>query len=204
MKVGVMCEYSGIVRDAFLARGHDAVSLDIIDTESPGPHIVGDVVEHLKSIPDGHYDLLILHPPCTYLSGCGNRHYGRGTPEFKKRAMSLIWTVELWLEARFKSRMMCMENPVGVLHPQLRKFGADVQFVQPYNFGHFEQKKTGLALHNLPKITKTNDVYDEMMKMPKKERERIFYMSPSEDRGKKRSEFYTGIAEAMAYQWGKL
>lgn len=198
----VGCEYSGTVRDAFNAiPGVVAWSCDIIGTERDGPHIVGDIIEFLEgTFVDAIYDLIILHPPCTAMAVCGNRHYA-GTQE---REQAIKWTMDLWELAKKKAKSVALENPASVIFPHLRKAGAEVQYIQPYQFGHMEQKKTGLALHNLPPLQPTNNVYDEMMKLPKKERERIFYMSPSADRGKERARFFPGIAEAFADQWGNL
>lgn len=98
-----------------------------------------------------------------------------------------------------------MENPASVLFPILRnQRGADVQYIQPYEFGHLEQKKTGLALHGVPRLVGTENVYEKMMKLPKKERERVHYMSPGPNRAKERARFYQGIANAMAIQWRRL
>lgn len=102
-----------------------------------------------------------------------------------------------------QSDHVAMENPASVLFPALRsRRGAKVQYVQPWMFGHPEQKKTGFALHGLPPLVETDNVYEYMMTLPKKERERIFYMSPGADRGKERARFFTGLAAAMADQWG--
>lgn len=203
MRVLVGCEYSGTVRDAFNAiPGVEAWSCDIIGTERDAPHhFIGNIFSLLDgTFVDAKYDLIILHPPCTAMAVCGNRHYA-GTQEREK---AIKWTMDLWELAKTKAKSVALENPASVIFPHLRKAGAEVQYIQPYQFGHMEQKKTGLALHNLPLLKPTNDVYDEMMELPKKERERVFYMSPSEDRGKERARFYTGIAKAMADQWGSI
>ena len=194
------CEYSATVRDAFRERGWDAWSNDLLPTEGdPRFHIQGDIS---GAISTRIWDLIILHVPCTAMGVCGNKHYGVGKPKHNQRINSLAWSSNLWDFAKLRSRAVALQNPASVVFPMLRGKGADVQYIQPWQHGHPEQKKTGLALHNLPRLVPTNDVYEEMMKLPRKERERIFYMSPSEDRGLKRSRFYTGIAEAMADQWG--
>ena len=196
MKVLVACEYSGRVRDAFIARGHDAMSCDLLPTDVDGPHYQGDVMDLLTQ----QWDLIIMHPPCTALTVAGNSTYGEGQPKYAERLAAVKWTVALWEKAKLASPRVCMENPVGVL----RRLGGmpKPQFVQPYEFGHLEQKKTGLFLHGLPGLVETNNVYDEMMTLPKNTRERLHYLPPSPDRWKIRSTTFQGIADAMAEQWG--
>lgn len=200
MRVAVLCEYSGVVRDAFIRNGHDAISCDLLPTDAAGPHHKGDVVEFLQGSDD--FDLIIAHPPCTALTVAGNSTYGEGQPKYQERLDSVKWTVDFWNLCKKKAARVCMENPVGVL----RRLGGmhAPQFVQPYQFGHPEQKKTGLFLHNLPELMETKNVYDEMMKLPKRERERLHYLPPSPDRWKIRSTTFKGIADAMASQWGIL
>lgn len=195
------CEYSATVRDAFRERGWDAWSNDLLPTEGdPRFHIQGDVLDAINS---RYWDLIILHVPCTALAVCGNKHYGAGSHKHLDRLFALTWTCEVWQTAKLRSRAVALENPASVVFPMLRNsFGADVQYIQPWQHGHPEQKKTGLAIKGLPRLVPTNDVYEEMMKLPRKERERIFYMSPGEDRGKERARFYQGFADAMATQWG--
>ena len=195
MNVLIACEYSGTVRDAFIARGHDAVSCDLLPTESPGPHYQGDVFNMLN----GRYDLIIAHPPCTSLTVAGNSTYGEGQAKYQERLDSVEWTKKLWKACVSVSDSVCFENPVGVLQ-RLGGFHKP-QYVQPYQFGHLEQKKTGLFLHNLPELEPTDNVYEEMMKLPKRERERLHYLPPSPDRWKIRSTTFQGIADAMAAQW---
>lgn len=201
MLVLVGCEYSGTVRDAFLSAGHDAYSNDIIPTESkPERHIQEDIIDAICSKP---WDLIIIHIPCTAMGVCGNGTYGKGKPRHHERLAAIDWSLSVWDAACEVADKVVMENPASVLFPVLRKErGADVQYVQPYQFGHKEQKKTGLALHGVDRLVPTNDVYKEMMQLPRKERERVWYMSPSKDRGKERARFYNGIADAMAKQWG--
>lgn len=196
MKVLVACEYSGRVRDAFRRRGHDAISCDLLPTDVEGPHYEGDVYNML----DQRWDLIIAHPPCTALTVAGNSTYGEGQPKYQDRLAAVEWTVALWEKMKAVSPRVCLENPVGVL----RRLGGmpKPQFVQPYWFGHLEQKKTGLFLHGLPDLTPTNNVYDEMMLLPKNQRERLHYLPPSPDRWKLRSTTFQGIADAMADQWG--
>lgn len=196
MKVLVACEYSGVVRDAFIRKGHNATSCDLLPTDVVGPHIIGDAVE----VASRGWDLIIAHPPCTALTVAGNSTYGEDKPKYNERLDSVSWTVKFWEVCKANADKVCFENPVGVL----QRLGGMIkpQYVQPYWFGHMEQKKTGLFLHNLPELYATNMVYDEMMKLPKNVRERLHYLPPSPDRWKLRSTTYTGIAEAMADQWG--
>ena len=197
MRVLVACEYSGTVRDAFIAAGHDAVSCDLLPTDKPGPHIQGDCIEVIKQ----GWDVIIIHPPCTALTVAGNSTYGEGQPKYQQRLDAVKWTVDLWNLACANAEVgVCMENPVGVL-PRLGGL-KPAQYVQPYWFGHMEQKKTGLWLDRLPPLVATNNVYDEMMKLPRNQRERLHYLPPSPDRWKIRSTTYQGIAQAMASQWG--
>jgi len=197
VRILIACEYSGVVRDAFIAKGHDAMSCDLLPTDAPGPHIMGDCIPVITS---GRWDLIILHPPCTALTVAGNSTYGEGKPRYNERLAAVEWTYILWQLAINNSKAVAMENPVGVL-PRLGRL-KPAQYVQPWMFGHLEQKKTGLWLHNLPNLKETNNVYDEMMKLPKRERERLHYLPPSADRWKIRSTTFQGIGQAMASQWG--
>lgn len=192
MKVLVACEYSGTVRDAFIARGHDAISCDLLPTDKPGPHIQGDCVEAIRS---AQWDLIIMHPRCTAL----NSTYGEGQPKYNDRLAAVEWTLRLWSLATMHADRVAMENHAGVL-PRLAGIKCN-QYVQPYMFGHMEQKKTRLWLHNLPPLVETDNVYQAMMDLPKRERERLHYLPPSPDRWKIRSTTYQGIADAMADQW---
>lgn len=197
MKVLIGCEYSGTVRDAFLAAGHDAISCDLLPTDRPGPHYQGDIAEMLNH----SWDIIIMHPPCTALAVSGNATYGEGKPKYNQRLQAVTWTMELWEKATAISPRVCFENPVGVLSRLGGMVKAD--YIQPYQFGHKEQKKTGLFLQGLPPLYETDNVYADMMQLPKKEREKVFYQSPSADRWKIRSTTYAGIAAAMAAQWGE-
>lgn len=201
MKVLVGCEYSGTVRDAFLRLGHDAFSNDILPTESnPERHIQGDIIKAIRS---RKWDRIIIHIPCTAMGVCGNRTYGKGKDRHQERLDAVEWSISVWDEAVENCDKVAMENPASVLFPALRdRRGARIQYVQPWMFGHKEQKKTGFALHNLPDLDETDNVYDAMMLLPKAERERVFYMSPGPDRGKERARFLKGMADAMAAKWG--
>ena len=196
MKVLIACEYSGTVRDAFIARGHDAMSCDLLPTDKEGPHYQGDVFDLL----DQEWDLIIAHPPCTAMAVSGNAWYGEGQSKYQQRLDAVEWTMTLWDACKKAAPKVCFENPVGVL----ARLGGMVKakYVQPYNFGHLEQKKTGLHLHGLEPLEATSNVFDEMMLLPKRERERLHYLPPSPDRWKIRSTTYQGIAEAMAEQGG--
>lgn len=185
MRVLVACEYSGKVRGAFRAQGHDAWSCDLLPADDNSQyHIQGDC----RSVITEGWDLIIMHPPCTALAVSGNRWYGRGCEKHSERLEAIAWTVELWELARQHSPRVCMENPVGVLPMK------PTQYIQPWQFGHGETKKTGLWLHGLAPLEATDVVEGR--------EQRIWRMAPSADRWKKRSETFSGIAEAMAQQWG--
>jgi hypothetical protein len=192
MKVLIACEYSGKVREAFRVLGHDAWSCDLLPSDNlTDYHYTGDC---WPVIAEG-WDLIIMHPPCTALAVSGNRWYGKGMPKHQDRLDSIDWTLALYEHAKKHAPRVAFENPVGVLPIK------PTQYVQPYQFGHPESKKTGLWLHNLPPLVPTNDVEDVWRTLPKKEAQRIHMLPPSADRWKIRSETYTGIAEAMASQW---
>jgi len=195
MNVLVGCEYSGTVRDAFAARGHDAWSCDLLPSEKPGNHFCCDV---FSAVSARRWDLVILHPPCTALCLAGNRHYGTGNPKQDERTLALVWTEQLVKHARHFAKSVAVEQPASVL---CRVLGKRTQEIQPWQFGHPEQKKTWLWLYNLPPLQGTKCVWDEMKGLPKSKRERVFFMSPGPNRGHERSRFYPGIAAAMAEQW---
>jgi hypothetical protein len=203
MKVLVGCEESGKVRDAFLRRGHDAWSNDLIPARNGGgPHLQMDVMQALY---EDDWDLAILHPDCTSMAVSGNRYYGKGKPDHWQRLGQVQWTVELWEKAKRRAKKgVVLENPASVIFPALRARGAVIQYIHPWQHGHMEQKKTGLALDRLPPLEETNNVYEEMMKLPSKERERIWSMPPGPNRKRDRSETFDGIAEALAEQYGSL
>lgn len=207
-KVLVACEYSGIVRDAFSKLGHDAWSIDILPTESKGQHIQDDVLKHL----DKGWDLMIAHPPCTYLcvTGTGwlyhpddkhlDKRIRRPHPKFPNRRQQqkeALEFVQKLMDAPIEK--ICIENPVSVISSNIRKPN---QYVQPYEYGHLECKKTGLWLKNLPTLTPSKNLKKETMSLPKGQRCKGWFLPPSKDRGKIRSKFFTGIADAMAQQWG--
>jgi hypothetical protein len=196
MRVLIACEYSGTVREAFRRRGHDAWSCDLLQSDDNSPyHIQGDCIPVIKQ----GWDIIIMHPPCTALAVSGNAHYGTGMAKHNERLNSIQWTIKLFeLAKQHAAGGVAMENPVGVLPIKA------TQYIQPYMFGHTEQKKTGLWLHGLPPLIETNNVYNAMMLLPRKQRERLHFLSPTLDRWKIRSTTYQGIADAMAAQWGEL
>lgn len=183
MSVLVACEFSGIVRDAFLARGIPAVSCDLLPSERPGPHIQGDILDHL----DEGWELIIGHPPCTHLASSGARW-------FKDKRAEQLQAVDFVRRIWYSDvPRIAIENPIGVLSTQFNK---PDQIIQPWMFGHGETKATCLWLKNLPLLVPTNIV---------KGREgRVWREPPGPDRWKNRSRTYQGIADAMADQWGKL
>lgn len=182
MRVLVACEYSGRVRDAFIARGHDALSCDLLPTESPGPHYQGDVRDLLAE----SWDLLIAHPPCTHLAVSGARHFSRKVVE---QAEALDF-VRLLLSAPVPR--IALENPVSVISSRIRK---PDQIIQPWQFGHGETKATCLWLRGLPPLVPTDVVSGR--------ENRVHRMPPGPDRWKERSRTFQGIADAMADQWGR-
>ena len=185
LNVLVACESSGIVREAFNALGHNAWSADILPADDGGRHFQGDIFETLDVC--GDWDIVIAHPPCTYLCVAGNRWHA-GTAA---RELAVAWTVKLADLMTARGYRWAIENPVGVLSTQWRKA---TQYIQPWQFGHGETKKTGLWLEGLDPLTPT-DVVDGR-------EQRIWKMGPSPDRWKERSKTYAGVASAMARQWG--
>jgi len=197
MRVLVACEYSGTVRDAFASLGHHAMSCDLLPTESPGLHHQGDVLE----IIDDGWDLMIAHPPCTYLTNSGVSWLYK-KPERWTQLDDGAAFFKMLLDAPIERK--CIENPIMHKYAIERIGTKQSQVVQPWMFGHMEQKGTGLWLHNLPLLKETNNVKNEMMLLPKNQRQRLHYLPPSKDRWKIRSTTYQGIADAMASQWGNL
>lgn len=195
LKVLVACEYSGRVRDAFIAKGHDAMSCDLLPTDVDGPHYQGDVFD----LDLTEFDLMIAHPPCTYLTNAGVCHLHKDASRWPKLFDGAAFFKRL-LEAPVDR--IAIENPI--IHGYAKTLIGGVkqsQTVQPWWFGHTEQKATCLWLKGLPLLEKTNDVKEEMMALPKNERNKMHYLPPSEDRWKIRSTTYQGIADAMAGQW---
>lgn len=182
MRVLVACEFSGIVRDAFRKRGHDAWSCDLLDCECSGDyHIKDDVSRYLGE----GWDLMIAHPPCTHLAVSGARWFA----EKQKEQAEALEFVHLLMNAPIQK--IAIENPVSIISSRIRK---PDQIIQPWQFGHGETKATCLWLKNLPKLTP--------MKVVDGREARVHKMSPGPDRWRERSRTYQGIADAMAEQWG--
>lgn len=185
MKVLVACEFSGRVRDAFTALGHDAISCDLLDTESPGKHFKGDVLEILNQ----HWDLVIAFPPCTDLCVSGARWF-----EKKRQDGSQQRSIEFFMQfVHCNAKRVAIENPIGIMSTKYRK---PDQIIQPFEHGHGETKATCLWLKNLPPIVPTNIVDGR--------EQRVWKMGPGPERAKMRSLTYQGVANAMAAQWGHL
>jgi hypothetical protein len=218
MRVLIACEYSGTVRDAFIARGHDAMSCDLLPTERPGPHYQGDVRDILN---DG-WDLMIAHPDCTYLTCSAEWAYGDGPYHQKVKPETLVGAkrrqarevalefVNLLMSAPIKRK--AIENPRGVISARIRPA---TQYIQPFNFGHDASKITGLWLENLPPLIPTKRIYGRMVEWPKGSGKIVERwgnqtdsgqnkLTPGPDRWKERARTYPGWADAMADQWGRL
>ena len=187
MKVLVACEFSGIVRDAFIKRGHDAMSCDLLPTERDGPHYQGDVFD----IIDEGWDLMIAHPPCTRIANSG-------VCWLEKRN---LWDDMMNASAFFRSLLDADIPYIAIENPIPHKYALEIigrkydQIIHPWQFGHGETKATCLWLKNLPKLEPTNIVDGRIP--------RIHYMPPGPNRSRERSRTYQGIADAMADQWGK-
>jgi len=193
LKILIACEFSGTVRQAFNRLGDhiDAWSCDLLPTDVEGQHIQGDV---LKIINNQDWNLIIGHPPCTHLAVSNSTNWAKLQANGKQQA-----AID-FVEAIYYSECphVCVENPVGALSTRSR-LGKASQYIQPYEFGHPEQKKTGLWLKGLPKLKGTKFI--DVSGLPKKEVQRLHYLGPSKDRWKLRSTTYKGIAEAMATQF---
>lgn len=195
MKVLIGCEYSGVVRDAFIALGHDAMSCDLLPTDAPGPHYQGDIFDVI----DYPWDIAIFHPPCTDLAVSGAAWFAKKRMIGAQQASASFFMKLQRASAHIP--MTATENPVCVMSSLWRK---PDQVIQPWMFGHPEQKATCLWLKNLSPLMATNDVKSEMMALPANQRQRLHYLPPSEDRWKIRSQTFQGIADAMANQWGAV
>ncbi len=213
MRVLVACEYSGTVRDAFIAQGHDAMSCDLLPTEKPnwtydgfsrirthhperGSHYEGSVLDIL----DQDWDLMIAFPPCTYLCSSG-LHWNKRTPGRAQKTEDALEFVRQLLDAPIPR--IALENPVGCISTRIRKFD---QSIHPYQFGHDASKKTCLWLKGLPHLAPTKYVEPRLVGGRKRWANQTDSgqnrLGPSEDRWKIRSKTYQGIADAMAQQWG--
>jgi hypothetical protein len=185
VRVLVACEFSGVVRDAFRARGHDAYSVDLLPSERPGPHFIADAVDVAYS--SMYFDLMVAHPPCQYLAVSGARWFAARRPE---QEVALAFVRDL-LDAPIER--IALENPISVISSRIRR---PDQIIQPWQFGHGETKATCLWLKGLPKLEPTNIVDGR--------EPRVHHASPGPDRWKERSRTLQGIADAMAEQWGAL
>jgi site-specific DNA-cytosine methylase len=187
VRVLVACEFSGVVREAFKRAGHDAVSADLLDTEIPGNHFVGDVRQLFELVKSGndHFDLMIAHPPCTHLAVSGARWFKDKAVE---QAQALVFVSDL-MNAPIPR--ICIENPISIISSRIRK---PDQIIQPWQFGHGETKATCLWLKGLPKLVPTNIVEGREA--------RVHRMPPGPDRWKERSRTFEGVGRAMAEQWG--
>ena len=185
MRILVSCESSGTVRDAFIRAGHDAMSCDLLPTDSPGPHYQGDVFDVI----DYPWELMIGHPPCTHLSVSGSRHFAEKKLDGRQQAAVSFFMRLIRQSAHIP--MVAIENPVCIMSSLYRK---PDQIIQPWQFGHGETKATCLWLKGLPLLQPTNIVEGREA--------RIHRMPPSPDRWKERSKTFSGIADAMASQWG--
>jgi site-specific DNA-cytosine methylase len=190
LRVLIACEFSGVVRRAFRALGHEAWSCDLLPSEDGLQHYQCDLSK--CDLIKGRWDLMIAHPPCTHLAVSGARWF----KDKQKEQAAALQFVQTLLDAPIPH--IALENPISIISSRIRK---PDQIIQPFMFGHTERKPTCLWLKNLPNLASTKDVYAEMMTLPKRERERIHYMPPGPNRWKERSRTYEGIAAAMAEQW---
>jgi len=181
MKILIACEFSGILRDTFKEKGHDAWSCDLLPSERNGNHIQSNVLEIL----DQGWDLMVAHPPCTHLAVSGARWFKEKKNE-QEKALEFVWKL---LNAPIPK--IALENPISIISTRIRK---PDQIIQPYQFGHPETKATCLWLKNLPKLVHTSIVDGRYP--------RVHLLPPSPERWKERSRTYSGIALAIANQWG--
>lgn len=181
MKILIACEFSGIVRDAFINKGHDAWSCDLLESEIPGPHLQCNVLDIIEN----GWDMMIAHPPCTHLAVSGARWFKDKQNEQQK---ALDFVVKLFNNIIPR---IALENPISIISSRVRK---PDQIIQPWQFGHGETKATCLWLKGLPKLLPTNIVDGR--------EQRVHNMSPGPNRWRERSRTFTGIADAMANQWG--
>jgi hypothetical protein len=194
MQILIACEFSGTVRDAFIKAGHKAVSCDILPTDVDGPHIQDDLLEVLKYT--NNWDLMIAHPPCTYLSNAGARHlYPKGELNQERLNKGLVAKQFFMTIYNANIPMICIENPIPSKIYELPQYN---QVIQPYEYGHEFSKKTCLWLKNLPPLMAT-------MYVEKTESTKVagnWFNKGGKDRQKNRAKTFQGIANAMAQQWG--
>jgi hypothetical protein len=184
MNILVACEFSGVVRDAFRSKGHNAISCDLLASERPGPHYQGDVRDLLNS----GWDMIVTFPPCTHLCRSGARWFKEKQADGRQQEAIKFFLLFTALECP----CVAIENPVGIMSSLYRK---PDQVIQPWQFGHGEIKKTCLWLKGLPPLFSTEIAPGNTP--------RIHYMAPGPERGKERARMYPGIAQAMADQWGE-
>lgn len=200
MRVLVACEFSGIVRDAFAARGHEAWSCDLLPSERPGNHFTGPLDIFLTRRSTPIFDLVIAHPPCTHLAVSGARWFKEKREEQEMALGFARWLIDG--NSFLNTPRIAVENPVGIISSRVRK---PDQIIQPWQFGHPEFKKTCLWLKGLPPLKPTN-----VLQPPAKDTDewrawnRVHRAPPGTDRWKERSRTFQGIADAMAEQWGSL
>lgn len=216
MKILIACEYSGIVRDEFIAKGHNAVSCDFLPTERPGPHYQGDVLDIINN----GWDMMIAFPTCTYLTNSAEWAYKDGPYHQNVKPETLVGAERRYAREKalefvdklFKAPIekKVIENPRGVIGTRLMKAS---QWIQPYDYGDDASKITGLWVFGLPNLTPTNRVSGRIVEWPKGSGKFVERwgnqtdsgqnkLTPSSDRWKKRSEFHPGVARAMADKWG--
>jgi hypothetical protein len=198
LRVLVACEFSGTVRDAFRALGHDAMSCDLLPTEAEGPHYQGDVREML--IP-GRWDLMIAHPSCTYLTNSGVCWLHKDPTRWNKMREGASFFRLLW-DAPIPH--IAIENPIMHKYAKEAIGGMQqTQVIQPWMFGHKEKKGTCLWLKNLPRLMPTSNLKDETDALPLREQQRLHHLPPSSNRWKERSRTFSGVGKAMAAQWSE-
>ena len=192
MRVLTACEYSGTVRDAFTAQGHDATSCDLLPSDRPGPHYQGDIVDILRD----DWDLMIAHPPCTHLAVSGAKHFAQKQADGRQAAA--LDFVRMLMAAPIPR--ICVENPVSIISTRIRK---PDQIIQPWQYGHEATKTTCLWLKGLPPLVPTNIVGKGARHVTKsgKSLPQWYNLPPSADRWRIRSATFQGIADAMAAQW---
>jgi site-specific DNA-cytosine methylase len=195
VRVLVACEESGIVTAAFRGLGHEAYSCDILPTSGNHPewHLQQDVTKLLQD----NWDMIVAFPPCTDLAVSGARWFPEKRNDGRQQA-----SIEFFMQfANSQCDKVCIENPIGIMSSQYRK---PDQIIQPWQFGHKENKATCLWLKGLPLLRETSNVYSETQALPRGQRDKVHFASPGPDRARMRSRTYTGVAEAMASQWGSF
>jgi hypothetical protein len=203
MKILIACEYSGTVRDAFIAKGHDVISCDILDTDSPGPHYKGTIEDLLEG--GYRYDMLIAHPPCTYICSSG-LHWNNKRPEREQQTVDALAFVKFLWDLDIKK--VAIENPVGCINTRMRSMPKP-QYVQPWMFGDDASKKTGLWTRGLPKLVITDEISPRLIESGGRTYKRWGNQrdcgrdnTPNTvNRAKIRSKTFQGLADAMASQW---